>query len=319
MATTYGLRGFSRGLRVLATMGALAVIGGWSAAAHAKKENKLKMDPTAPETAEPAGPVPPEADADGHVNYGNPQAEGLGRVTVKSISGDKIQVYLEGRYFGDAPITIYSVPKGDYIVEGTFVWSGKQVSQPVSVSENEEATVELAGEEARHARGRRRWRRAAASCSGEISPAAPAASRRFVSSRAWPSWLVAASSSASSRTAKRATTRSHRPAQPGVPRLILEAGKRYAAAGHLGLFARGRAPSSAPPSPATRCSRSPTTGEKPPEPVDDDLLRGAHDRQRHDRRRALYRFWDPRQRSGAACAARAACACAATCRASRCR
>jgi hypothetical protein len=54
-------------------------------------------------------------------------------------------VYLEGRYFGDAPITIYSVPKGDYIVEGTVVGSGKQLSKPVSVSENEEATVELGG------------------------------------------------------------------------------------------------------------------------------------------------------------------------------
>jgi len=117
-------------------------------AAHAKKQHKLKMDPSVPETAEPAGPVPPEADANGHLNFGNPQAEGLGRVTVKSKSGDKTQVYLEGRYFGDAPITIYSVPKGDYIVEGTIVGSGKQVSSPVSVTENEEATVELGGAKA---------------------------------------------------------------------------------------------------------------------------------------------------------------------------
>jgi hypothetical protein len=146
MATTYGSRGISRALRVLATLGALALIGGWSTAAHAKKAKKLKMDPTVPETAEPAGPVPPEADAAGHVNYGNPQADGLGRVTVKSTSGDKIQVYLEGRYFGDAPVTIYSVPKGDYIVEGTVIGSGKQLSRPVSVTENEEATVELGGE-----------------------------------------------------------------------------------------------------------------------------------------------------------------------------
>jgi len=65
---------------------------------------------------------------------------------VKSTSGDKIQVYLEGRYFGDAPVTIYSVPKGDYIVEGTVIGSGKQLSRPVSVMENEEATVELGGE-----------------------------------------------------------------------------------------------------------------------------------------------------------------------------
>jgi hypothetical protein len=143
--TTLGSRGFSRALRVLVALGALALTAGYSTAAHAKKQHKLKMDPDVPDTAVPAGPVPPEADAAGHVNYGNPQAEGLGRVTVKSKTGDKVQIYLEGRYFGDAPITIYSVPKGDYIVEGTIVSSGKQVSSPVSVSENEEATVELGG------------------------------------------------------------------------------------------------------------------------------------------------------------------------------
>jgi hypothetical protein len=143
MAIKFGSRGFSRALRVLAALGALALVAGLPTAAHAKKQHKLKMDPDAPEEAAPTGPVPPEADAAGHVNYGNPQAEGLGRVTVKSKTGDKVQVYLEGRYFGDAPITIYSVPKGDYIVEGTIVSSGKQVSSPVSVTENEEATVEL--------------------------------------------------------------------------------------------------------------------------------------------------------------------------------
>jgi hypothetical protein len=143
MTTSSRLRGVSTVLRVLVTVGALASIVGWSADAEAKKAKKLKMDPSVPETPEPTGPVPPEADAAGHVNFGNPQAEGLGRVTVKSESGDKIQVYLDGRYFGDTPVTIYSVPKGDYIVEGTVVSSGKQITKPVSVSENEEATVEM--------------------------------------------------------------------------------------------------------------------------------------------------------------------------------
>ncbi|HEY2729955.1 MAG TPA: hypothetical protein VGK52_08430 [Polyangia bacterium] len=145
MGTTHGSRRVSRALCVLATCGALGLMAAFPGAAHAKKQHKLKMDPSVPETAEPAGPVPPEADANGHVNFANPQAEGLGRVTVKSKSGDKIQVYLEGRYFGDAPVTVYSVPKGDYIVEGTIVGSGKQVSSPVSVTENEEATVEIGG------------------------------------------------------------------------------------------------------------------------------------------------------------------------------
>ncbi|MDB4979382.1 MAG: hypothetical protein JWM82_134 [Myxococcales bacterium] len=149
-------------------MGALVTIGTWSTPASAKKQHTLKMDPTAPAEPEHKGPVPPEADANGHVNFGNPQKEGLGRVTVKAANGDQIQVYLEGRYFGDTPITIYSVPKGDYIVEGTFVSSGKQVAKPVSVSENEEASVELAekkveptAEEAKASTG---------FMSGEISP-----------------------------------------------------------------------------------------------------------------------------------------------------
>ena len=122
MAIKFGSRGVSRTLRVLATFAALAVVAGLPTAAQAKKQHKLKMDPDVPDAAAaPTGPVPPEADAAGHVNYGNPQAEGLGRVTVKSKTGDKVQVYLEGRYFGDTPVTVYSVPKGDYIVEGTVV------------------------------------------------------------------------------------------------------------------------------------------------------------------------------------------------------
>jgi hypothetical protein len=154
MGNKLGSSGVSRSLRVVVTprpraalvaLSALALIASFPSVAHAKKQHKLKMDPDVPETTAPTGPVPPEADANGHVNYGNPQAEGLGRVTVKSKTGDKVQVYLEGRYFGDAPITIYSVPKGDYIVEGTIVGSGKQVSSPVSVTENEEATIELGG------------------------------------------------------------------------------------------------------------------------------------------------------------------------------
>ena len=142
---TYGARGVSPALRALLTVGALALVAGWSASAEAKKAKpKIKMDPNVESTPEPTGPVPPEADANGHVNFGNPQAEGIGRVSVKSDSGDKIQVYLDGRYFGDTPVTIYSVPKGDYIVEAVYP-SGKQISKPVSVGENEETAVDLGG------------------------------------------------------------------------------------------------------------------------------------------------------------------------------
>jgi hypothetical protein len=86
----------------------------------------------------------PKTDSLGHVHFASPNGEGLGRVTVNAPATDKIKVYLEGRLFGTAPITIYSVPKGDYIVEGSYP-DGKQVKpHPVNVSENEETTVDLA-------------------------------------------------------------------------------------------------------------------------------------------------------------------------------
>jgi hypothetical protein len=85
----------------------------------------------------------PEPDSMGRVHFGPATGEGLGRVTVKAPASENIKVFLDGRYFGKAPITIHSVPKGDYIVEGHYK-DGKQVSRPVSVTENEEAEVNLA-------------------------------------------------------------------------------------------------------------------------------------------------------------------------------
>jgi hypothetical protein len=93
------------------------------------------------------GQPPPKADSLGHVHFAAPNAEGMGRVNVSADPNEKIKVFLEGRYFGTAPVTIYSVPKGDYIVEATYP-SGKQVSKPVSVSDNEEALVDLGGAKA---------------------------------------------------------------------------------------------------------------------------------------------------------------------------
>ena len=49
---------------------------------------------------------------------------------MKAAPESKIKIFLEGRYFGTAPLTIYSVPKGDYIVEAVYA-NGKQVSRPV--------------------------------------------------------------------------------------------------------------------------------------------------------------------------------------------
>ena len=89
----------------------------------------------------------PKTDSLGHVHFGSPNAEGLGRVAVKAAPESKIKIFLEGRYFGTAPLTIYSVPKGDYIVEAVYA-NGKQVSRPVTVGENEETAMDLGGAQA---------------------------------------------------------------------------------------------------------------------------------------------------------------------------
>ena len=86
----------------------------------------------------------PKTDSLGHVHFSSPNGEGLGRVVVNAPAAERVKVFLEGRLFGTAPVTIYSVPKGDYIVEASYP-NGKQVSKPVTVSENEETAVDLNG------------------------------------------------------------------------------------------------------------------------------------------------------------------------------
>jgi hypothetical protein len=86
----------------------------------------------------------PKTDSLGHVHFASPNGEGLGRVVVTAPAEAKVKVFLEGRFFGNAPVTIFSVPKGDYILEATYP-SGKQVSKPVTVSENEETAIDLGG------------------------------------------------------------------------------------------------------------------------------------------------------------------------------
>ena len=89
----------------------------------------------------------PKTDSLGHVHFASPNGEGLGRVTVKAAATQKVKIFLEGRYFGTAPITIYSVPKGDYIIEA-LPENGKQISKPVTVSEGEDTAVDLSGPKA---------------------------------------------------------------------------------------------------------------------------------------------------------------------------
>jgi hypothetical protein len=86
----------------------------------------------------------PKTDSLGHVHFASPNGEGLGRVVVNAPAEAKVKVFLEGRFFGTAPVTIFSVPKGDYILEASYP-GGKQVSKPVTVSENEETAVDLGG------------------------------------------------------------------------------------------------------------------------------------------------------------------------------
>jgi hypothetical protein len=131
------------------TLVALALLAATPALAAKKKAAAEAATDDAPAAGD-GKPTAPTPDSFGRVHFGPPSAPGLGRVTVKAPAADKLQVFLEGRYFGDAPLTIYSVPKGDYIVEGTYP-DGKTVSRPVSVLENEEATADLTGARAAEA------------------------------------------------------------------------------------------------------------------------------------------------------------------------
>jgi hypothetical protein len=244
-------------------MGALVTIGTWSTTANAKKEHKLKMDPTAPAEPEHKGPVPPEADANGHVNFANPQKEGLGRVTVKAANGDQIQVYLEGRYFGDTPITIYSVPKGDYIVEGTFVSSGKQVAKPVSVSENEEANVELAEKKAEPTA--EELKASSGFMSGEISP-----KRLLVAKVLAGTTILGLVVCATFGILEKGKETDYEHSTPGTTASdnIKKDGQTYALASNMGLFVAGAALLGTAVAAYPMFKKSSTTeGEKPAEPA----------------------------------------------------
>jgi hypothetical protein len=144
-------------------VGAVFVVGSGSAFAAKKKKaaddepaaqasDEEKASPAAAQVGDTEKPKraiekdqdAPKTDSLGHVHFASPNAEGLGRVAVKAPPEAKVKIYLEGRYFGTAPLTIYSVPKGDYILEATYP-SGKQVSKPVTIGENEETALDLGG------------------------------------------------------------------------------------------------------------------------------------------------------------------------------
>jgi len=109
-----------------------------------EKPSEQAGDTEKPKTILDTSQEAPKTDSLGHVHFGSPNTEGLGRVAVKADPVSKIKIFLEGRYFGTAPLTIYSVPKGDYILEATYP-TGKQISKPVTIGENEETAVDLGG------------------------------------------------------------------------------------------------------------------------------------------------------------------------------
>jgi len=122
---------------------ALVALLAASPALAAKKKKAAEDAPAAASSSSSDSKlVAPTPDTFGRVHFGPSSGANLGRISVKGAESDKVQVFVEGRYFGIAPITIYSVPKGDYIVEGTFP-DGKTASRPVSVLENEEAVADL--------------------------------------------------------------------------------------------------------------------------------------------------------------------------------
>jgi hypothetical protein len=139
----------SEGSRRQITAGLVVALSLLAATPALAKKKPAAAAPAAPEpaAAEPTGDpklAAPAPDTFGRVHFGPSSGADLGRVSVKGAPGENVKVFLEGRYFGDAPITIYSVPKGDYIVEGTFP-DGKSVSRAISVSENEEAVADFTG------------------------------------------------------------------------------------------------------------------------------------------------------------------------------
>jgi len=155
---------FGGGSWLVLLVGAVFVVGSGSAFAAKKKkaaddepaaqasDEEKASGPAAPQVGDTEKPKralekdqdAPKTDSLGHVHFASPNAEGLGRVAVKAPAEAKIKIYLEGRYFGTAPLTIYSVPKGDYILEATYP-TGKQVSKPVTIGENEETALDLGG------------------------------------------------------------------------------------------------------------------------------------------------------------------------------
>lgn len=108
----------------------------------------LPLPPPTQPPPPPASPAPPRLvapppDSSGRVPFGALHwgKTPPGGVTVTA-DRPGVLVFLDGRFFGVAPVSISQVPAGDYIVEATYP-DGRTVSRPVSVLEGTEQFVSL--------------------------------------------------------------------------------------------------------------------------------------------------------------------------------
>jgi len=125
---------------------ATAVIGGSLSTARAAQPAATHTEgppaPTEASPALPAGPALPAPDSSGRAENSSPSSAGRGWLSVSALATADVHVLFEGHDFGVAPLTIYNIPKGDYVVEGIYA-DGKHVSRPVTIDENVEAAVDL--------------------------------------------------------------------------------------------------------------------------------------------------------------------------------
>jgi hypothetical protein len=109
---------------------AATIVAGAPSLALARSKKKSAPEPEP--VAAPAEPTPPAAEPP-------PPAPVTATVTVK---GDKMQITFDGRPFGVAPVTIGSIPKGDYVVEGTLP-DGRVITRPITIDDSGDVTVDL--------------------------------------------------------------------------------------------------------------------------------------------------------------------------------
>jgi hypothetical protein len=125
---------FNRQIRqVLSLLVAASIVAGAPSLALARSKKKAAPEPEPEPAAAPAEPTPaPAAEPP-------PPPPVTATITVK---GDNMQITFDGRPYGVAPVTIGSIPKGDYVVEGTLP-DGRVFSRPITIDDSGDVTVDL--------------------------------------------------------------------------------------------------------------------------------------------------------------------------------